>query len=63
MTDASIPFHPATPAIIVGHSATADVPPLGLGEPFALLGGDRLGSSGIPFTGEPRLAAPPFLLP
>ncbi|CAN5598620.1 hypothetical protein BH10PSE14_BH10PSE14_35240 [soil metagenome] len=50
MSDASTTFHPATPAMIVGHSTSAAVPPLGLGEPFALLGGDRLGPSGIPFT-------------
>lgn len=50
MTDVSAIFHPATPAMIVGHSTSAEAPPLGLGEPFALLGGDRLGPSGIPFT-------------
>lgn len=42
-------FQPATPAMIVGHSVSDGVPPLGLGEPFALLGGDRLGPAGIPF--------------
>ena len=43
------PFHPATPAMIVGHGADQEPLPLELGEPFALLGGDRLGSDGIPF--------------
>lgn len=42
-------FQPATPAMIVGHSTMDGVPPLGLAEPFALLGGDRLGPAGIPF--------------
>lgn len=42
-------FQPAAPAMIVGHSVADGVPPLGLGEPFALLGGDRLGPAGIPF--------------
>jgi hypothetical protein len=35
--------------MIVGHSMTASAPPLGLGEPFALMGGDRLGPGGIAF--------------
>jgi len=43
------PFQPATPAMIVGHSMAASAPPLGLGEPFALMGGDRLGPGGIAF--------------
>lgn len=43
------PFEPATPAIVVGQSFGGATPPLGLGEPFALLGGDRLGPDGIPF--------------
>ena len=43
------PFQPATPAMIVGHSTGASVPPLGLGEPFALRGGDQLGPGGITF--------------
>ncbi|MFW2850721.1 hypothetical protein ACM61V_02180 [Sphingomonas sp. TX0543] len=43
------PFEPATPAMIVGHSTAASTPPLGLGEPFALMGGDRLGPGGIAF--------------
>lgn len=43
------PFQPATPAMIVGHSMAASTPPLGLGEPFALMGGDRLGPGGIAF--------------
>ncbi|WBH15821.1 P-loop NTPase family protein [Sphingomonas radiodurans] len=42
-------FQPATPAMIIGHSVSDGVPPLGLSEPFALLGGDRLGPAGIPF--------------
>ena len=42
-------FEPATPAMIVGRSFDDSPPPLGLGEPFALLGGDRLGADGIPF--------------
>lgn len=43
------PFAPAIPAMIVGHALDGSTPPLGLGEPFALLGGDRLGPDGIPF--------------
>ena len=43
------PFVPATPAMIVGHGAGDEPLPLELGEPFALLGGDRLGPDGIPF--------------
>jgi len=47
------PFQPGTPAMIVGrsvgHDAGGDPLPLELGEPFALLGGDRLGPDGIPF--------------
>jgi hypothetical protein len=35
--------------MIVGHSMAATAPPLGLGEPFALMGGDRLGPGGIAF--------------
>lgn len=46
---ARAPFQPATPAMIVGHGADSDPLPLELGEPFALLGGDRLGADGIPF--------------
>lgn len=42
------PFEPATPAMIVGRSMGDAVPALGLGEPMALLGGDRLGPNGIP---------------
>lgn len=42
-------FEPATPAMIVGQSFDDSLPPLGLSEPFALLGGDRLGTDGIPF--------------
>lgn len=43
------PFEPATPAMVVGQSFDGASPPLGLGEPFALLGGERLGPDGIPF--------------
>lgn len=43
------PFQPGTPAMIVGHGVGEDPLPLELGEPFALLGGDRLGPDGIPF--------------
>ncbi len=42
-------FEPATPAIVVGRSFDGSPPPLGLGEPFALLGGDRLGPDGVAF--------------
>lgn len=44
-----VPFELATPAMIVGRSFDGSAPPLGLGEPFALLGGHQLGSDGIPF--------------
>ncbi|WP_174291077.1 hypothetical protein [Sphingomonas bacterium] len=43
------PFQPATPAMIVGYGTDDEQLPLELGEPFALLGGDRLGPDGIPF--------------
>jgi hypothetical protein len=43
------PFQTATPAMIVGHGTGDEPLPLELGEPFALLGGDRLGPDGIPF--------------
>jgi hypothetical protein len=46
----SLSFQQARPAMIVGHTLSQAMPPLGLGEPFALLGGDRLGPAGIPFT-------------
>ncbi|MGY2735027.1 hypothetical protein [Sphingomonas sp. UYP23] len=42
-------FQPAIPAMIVGHGTGSEPLPLELGEPFALLGGDRLGPGGIPF--------------
>lgn len=42
-------FEAATPAMIVGRTFDGSIPPLGLGEPFALLGRDRLGPSGIAF--------------
>ncbi|WP_141396562.1 hypothetical protein [Sphingomonas adhaesiva] len=42
-------FQTATPAMIVGHGVGDDPLPMELGEPFALLGGDRLGADGIPF--------------
>lgn len=42
-------FTPAMPAMIVGHALDGSTPPLGLGEPFALLGGDRLAPDDIPF--------------
>jgi hypothetical protein len=42
-------FAPAVPAMIVGHRSDGITPALGLGEPFALLGGDRLGPTGIRF--------------
>jgi hypothetical protein len=43
-------FEPAMPAMIVGRSIDgATSLPLGLDEPFVLLGGDRLGPDGIPF--------------
>ncbi|WP_242154038.1 hypothetical protein [Sphingomonas sp. BAUL-RG-20F-R05-02] len=47
--DVIAPFQPATPAMIVGHAGPGEPLPLELGEPFALLGGDRLGPEGIPF--------------
>ena len=47
--DIAAVFQPAVPAMIVGHSTRGGMPPLGLGEPFALLGGERLGPAGIPF--------------
>lgn len=43
------PFEPATPAMIVGRAFDDRAVPLGLDQPFALLGGDRLGPAGIPF--------------
>jgi len=43
------PFQPGTPAMIVGQGTSDEPLPLELGEPFALLGGDRLGPEGIPF--------------
>lgn len=43
------PFVPATPAMIVGHALDGSTVPLGLGEPFALLGGEKLGPDGISF--------------
>lgn len=42
-------FETAIPAMVVGKTFDGAPPPLGLGEPFALLGGDRLGPDGIPF--------------
>lgn len=49
MTELYTAFQQAKPAMIVGRSTSAAIPPLGLGEPFVLLGGNRLGPSGIPF--------------
>lgn len=43
------PFRPATPAMIVGRAFDGGPAPLGLSEPFALHGGDRLGPDGIAF--------------
>lgn len=43
------PYQHGTPAMIVGHGTGDDPLPLELAEPFALLGGDRLGPDGIPF--------------
>ena len=43
------PFRAATPAMIVGRAFDGGPAPLGLSEPFALLGGDRLGREGIAF--------------
>lgn len=43
-----VPFELATPAMIVGRSFDGSTAPLGLGEPFALLGGHQLGPDGIP---------------
>ena len=40
---------PVLPAMIVGRTDDDREPPLGLGEPFALMGGDRLGPAGIRF--------------
>ena len=40
-------FRRAVPAMIVGRREDGDVPALGLGEPFALHGGDRLGPDSI----------------
>lgn len=42
-------FGPSAPVMVVGQSFDGSVPPLGLGEPFALRGGDRLDPSGIAF--------------
>ncbi len=42
------PFQAATPAMIVGRSLSTAECPLGLGEPFALHGGNLLGFDGIP---------------
>lgn len=44
-----VPFELATPAMVIGQSWDGSRPPFGLDEPFALLGGDRLGPDGIPF--------------
>lgn len=41
-------FAAALPGMVVGRTLDGSTPPLGLGEPFALLGGDRLGPDGIP---------------
>lgn len=43
------PFRRATPAMIVGRAFDDGPAPLGLSEPFALRGGDRLGPDGIAF--------------
>lgn len=43
------PFRRATPAMIVGRAFDGGPAPLGLSEPFALNGGDRLGPDGIAF--------------
>lgn len=43
------PFQQAIPAMIVGYGPGGEPLPLELGEPFALLGGDRLGPDGVPF--------------
>ncbi|MBN2972899.1 MULTISPECIES: hypothetical protein [Sphingomonas] len=42
-------FRPATPAMVVGRAFDGGPAPLGLSEPFALRGGDRLGPDGIAF--------------
>ena len=42
-------LEPVIPAMIVGQNRESTDIPLGFGEPFALLGGDRLGPGGIPF--------------
>jgi hypothetical protein len=39
----------ALPAMIVARGSDDSQPPMGLGEPFALMGGDRLHAGGIPF--------------
>ena len=39
---------PQPPTMIVGKSMVGETPPLGLGEPFRLGGGDRLTPAGIP---------------
>ncbi|RUN78428.1 ATP-binding protein [Sphingomonas sp. TF3] len=41
------PFKPARPAMIVGRAFDGGPAPLGLSEPFALNGGNRLGPDGI----------------
>ncbi len=43
------PLRPARPAMIVGRAFDDCPAPLGLSEPFALDGGDRLGPDGIAF--------------
>lgn len=43
------PFKTARPAMIVGRAFNDEPAPLGLSEPFALIGGDRLGPEGIAF--------------
>lgn len=43
------PFRPATPAMIVGRAFDGGPAPIGLSEPFALHGGDRLDNDGIAF--------------
>lgn len=42
-------MQPATPAMIVARGSDGSEPPMGLGHPFALMGGDRLREGGIPF--------------
>jgi hypothetical protein len=46
---ARAPFRSARPAMIVGRAFDDCPAPLGLSEPFALNGGDRLGADGIAF--------------